>query len=49
MIYAVVSAATVPVEDGGEIGKIAVQVDVLGISPSTCPSVKQRTLKDLRQ
>lgn len=39
MIYAVVPAATVPVEDGGEIGKIAVQVEVLGISPSARPSI----------
>lgn len=47
VVYAVVSAAPVPVEDGGEVRKVAVQVKVLGISPTVGPTVQQVALKSL--
>lgn len=45
MVNAVVPAATVPVENGGEVWKIAVEIDILGIGPSTGPTIQQVTLK----
>lgn len=45
VVNAVVPAAAVPVEDGGEVWKVAVEVKVLGISPTIGPTVQQVTLK----
>lgn len=47
VVNAVVPAAAIPVEDGGEVRKIAVQVDVLGVGPTIGPSIQQVTLKHL--
>lgn len=48
MIDAVVSAAAVPVENGGEVRKVAIKVKILSVGPSTDPTVHQVTLKHLR-
>lgn len=40
-----VSAAPVPVEKGGEVWEVAVQVNALGIGPTVGPAVQQVTLK----
>lgn len=47
MIDAIVSAAAIPVENGGEIRKIAIEVKILSVGPSTDPTVHQVTLKHL--
>lgn len=47
MVNAVVPAAAVPVENGSEVWEIAVEVDILGIGPSTGPTIQQVTLKYL--
>lgn len=39
MIRAEVPAATAPVENGREVWKVAVQVDVLGVGPTICPAI----------
>lgn len=49
MIDAIVSAAAIPVEYGGEVRKIAIEVKILSVGPSTNPTVHQVTLKDLFQ
>lgn len=45
MVNAIVPAAAVQVENGGEVRKIAVEVYILGIGPSIGPAVQQVTLK----
>lgn len=45
MVNAVVPAAAVAVEKGGEVREIAVEVNILGVGPSTDPTVQQMTLK----
>ncbi len=45
MVNAVVPAAAVPVKNGGEVWKIAVEVNHLGVGPSTSPTIQQVTLK----
>lgn len=47
MVDAVKPTAAIPVEDRGEVWKIAVQVKVLSIGPTTDPTVHQVTLKQL--
>lgn len=47
MVNAVVPAASVPVENGGEVRKVAVEVNILGVGPSTGPTIQQVTLKHL--
>lgn len=39
VVNAVVPASTVPIKDGGEVWKIAIQVDVLSICPSIGPTI----------
>lgn len=48
MVNTVVPAAAVPVENGSEVWKIAVEVDALGIGPAIGPTIQQVTLKCLR-
>lgn len=45
MVGAEVSAAAVPVENGGQVGEVAVQVDALGVGPAVGPAVQQVTLE----
>lgn len=45
MVNAVVPAAAVAVEKGGEVREIAVEVNILGVGPSTDPTIEQMTLK----
>lgn len=45
VVGAEVSAAAVPVEKGGQVREVAVQVDALGIGPTVGPAVQQVTLK----
>lgn len=47
MVNAVVPAAAVPVENGGEVWKVAVEVNTLGVGSSIGPTVQQVTLKYL--
>lgn len=39
VVNAVEPASAVPVKDGGEIWKVAIQVDVLSVRPSIGPTV----------
>lgn len=48
VIDAIVSAAAIPVENGGEVRKIAIEVKILSVGPSTDPTVHQVTLKHSR-
>lgn len=45
MVGAEVSAAAVPVENGGQVGEVAVQVNALGVGPAVGPAVQQVTLE----
>lgn len=45
MVSAEVSAAAVPVENGSQVGEIAVEVEVLGVRPTIGPTVQQVTLQ----
>lgn len=45
VVSAEVSAAAVPVEKGGQVWEVAVQVNVLGVGPTVGPAVQQVTLK----
>lgn len=47
MVNAVVPAAAIPVENGGEVWKIAVEINILGVGPSIGPTIQQVTLKHL--
>lgn len=47
MVNAVVPAAAVPVENGGEVRKITVEVNILGVGPSIGPTIQQVTLESL--
>lgn len=40
-----VSAAAVPVEKGGQVWEVAVQVNVLGVGATVGPAVQQVTLR----
>lgn len=48
MIDAVVSASPIPVENGCQVRKVAVEVKILSVGPSTGPTIHQVTLKQLR-
>lgn len=39
MVDTVVPAAAVPVESGGEVRKIAIEVNILGVGPSIGPTI----------
>ena len=45
MVGAVVSAAPVAVEDGGQVRKVPVQVNVLSVATSVGPSVQHGALR----
>lgn len=45
MIDAVVSASPIPVENGCQVRKIAVEVKILSVGTPTSPTVHQVTLK----
>lgn len=47
VVNAIMPTAAIPVEDGGEVRKIAVQVNVLGVGAAIGPTVQQVTLKCL--
>lgn len=47
MVNAVKPAAAVPVENRGEVRKIAVEVYILSVGPSIGPAIQQVTLKHL--
>lgn len=44
MVTAEMSEATTIVEDGGEVRKVAVQIDILCVGPTACPSIILMTL-----
>lgn len=46
MVNTEVPAAPAPVENGGEVWKIPVEVDILCIGPSVGPAIQQVALKD---
>lgn len=48
MVNAVVPAAAVPVENGGEVWKIAVEVNILGVGTSIGPTIQQVALKHIQ-
>lgn len=45
VVSSVVTAAPVPVEDGGEVRKVAIQVNVLGVGSTISPTIQQVSLK----
>lgn len=45
VVGAEVFAAAVPVENGGQVREVAVEVNVLGVGPTVGPAVQQVTLK----
>lgn len=47
MIDPVVSASPIPVEKGCQVRKIAVEVQILSVGPSTDPAIHQVTLEYL--